>query len=119
METLGARIRKIRKQAGIGTEAFGEKLGVKSGAVYKYERNGAEPSVAALKTLSRIGGISIDELVTGEPCSVVCENSAEHEAKHNAEDAAFLDLLHQLSPGKKELAKMVLKDFVAADKHRG
>lgn len=44
---------------------LGARLNVKEGAVGKYERNDSEPSSINLYKIAQLGGISVEELVTG------------------------------------------------------
>lgn len=61
--TLGQRIAHYRKLRGITQEELGEKCGVSSQAVSKWENDISAPDITLIGTLSGIFGISADELL--------------------------------------------------------
>lgn len=61
--TMGQRISHYRKLRGITQEELGEKCGVSSQAVSKWENDISAPDITLLGTLSEIFGISTDELL--------------------------------------------------------
>lgn len=61
--TLGQRIAHYRKLRGITQEELGEKCGVSSQAVSKWENDISAPDITLIGTLSEIFGISADELL--------------------------------------------------------
>mgnify|MGYP000078884015 CR=1 FL=1 len=61
--TLGQRIQKLRKQHNLSQEALGEKLGVSRQAISRWEMDGAVPEVDKLIAMSKLFGISLDELL--------------------------------------------------------
>ena len=63
MSTLGVRIQEGRKAAGLSQEALGEKLQVSRQAVSKWESDAAIPELDKLITMSRIFGVTIDQLL--------------------------------------------------------
>ena len=67
--TLGQRIQELRKQQDLSQEALGEKLGVSRQAVSRWEMDGAVPEVDKLIALSKLFGVSINDLlgVDGTP----------------------------------------------------
>ena len=67
--TLGQRIQAHRTRLGLSQEGLGEKLGVSRQAVSKWEADGAVPDTDKLIALSRLFGISLNELlqVDGPP----------------------------------------------------
>jgi len=64
--TLGKRIAEQRKIKGMKQEELAEKLNVSAQAVSKWENDQSCPDISILPELSKILGISIDELLTGE-----------------------------------------------------
>ena len=64
--TLGKRISEQRKIKGMKQEELAEKLNVSAQAVSKWENDQSCPDISILPELSKILGISIDELLTGE-----------------------------------------------------
>ena len=70
MNTLGARIVKYRKEKGMTQETLAEKLGVSSQAVSKWENDVSCPDISLLPQLSRVLGVTTDELLTGNSSEV-------------------------------------------------
>lgn len=67
---LGLKLQEIRKQNKLSQEALAEKLGVSRQAISKWERSESAPDTENLIALSRIYGVSIDELLgNGAPAS--------------------------------------------------
>lgn len=66
MESIGNRIGRLRRQAGMTQEALAEKLGVSSQAVSKWENDLSCPDISLLPELARILGCTTDELLTGK-----------------------------------------------------
>lgn len=64
--TLGQRIQALRKQHNLSQEALGEKLGVSRQAVSRWEMDGAVPEVDKLVAMSRLFGVSLDDLIGTE-----------------------------------------------------
>ena len=65
-KTLGKRISEQRKTKGLKQEDLAEKLNISAQAVSKWENDQSCPDISILPELSKILGISIDELLTGE-----------------------------------------------------
>ena len=75
--TLGQRIQAHRTRLGLSQEGLGDKLGVSRQAVSKWEADGAVPDTNKLIALSKLFGISLNELLqvdgpppVGEPAPV-------------------------------------------------
>ena len=64
---LGENLAKYRKKAGYSQEELADKLGVSRQAVSKWERGEASPDTENLIALSRLYGVTLDELVNKEP----------------------------------------------------
>lgn len=65
-ETIGNRISKFRKAKGMTQEDLASKLGISSQAVSKWETDASCPDISLLPQLSRVLGITTDELLTGK-----------------------------------------------------
>lgn len=61
--SLGARLAQYRKQNGFSQETLAEKLGLSRQAISKWERGESAPDTSNLIALSRIYGVTIDELL--------------------------------------------------------
>lgn len=64
--TLGERIKSYRQKKGLSQEGLAEKVNVSRQAITKWENDSGIPDIDNLISLSRVMGISLDELVTGE-----------------------------------------------------
>lgn len=64
-ETIGQRIAKLRKAKGMSQEKLAEKMGVSSQAVSKWENDASCPDISLLPLLSKLLGVTVDELLTG------------------------------------------------------
>lgn len=65
-EGIGTRIRDIRKRAGLTQGVLGERLGVTASSVSSYESGEYTPSPDCLVAIAKIGGVSLDWLLTGQ-----------------------------------------------------
>lgn len=65
--TLGENLQKLRKASGLSQDEVARKLYLSRQSVSKWENGQAEPGVENLKKLSRLYGVTIDELVGNTP----------------------------------------------------
>lgn len=56
------QIRRHRQRLGMSQLALGERLGISSVAVSKWERGQSQPDIPTLKQLADLFGVSMDEL---------------------------------------------------------
>ncbi len=71
MNTIGKRIAENRKKKNLKQDELAELLGVSAQAVSKWENDLSCPDISLLPELSKILGISIDEIVQGKKESEV------------------------------------------------
>ena len=64
--TLGKRIATLRHKNQLTQDELAEKLGISSQAISKWENDQSCPDISSLPLLSKILGISTDELLTGK-----------------------------------------------------
>lgn len=69
-ESIGSRIARLRKEKKMTQEALAEQMGVSAQAVSKWENDQSCPDIGLLPKLSRVLGVSTDELLTGESSEV-------------------------------------------------
>lgn len=65
-DKIGKLIAKLRKEKGLTQRELGDKVGVGFKAVSKWERGITCPDISIINELSKILGITSDELLTGE-----------------------------------------------------
>lgn len=65
-ETIGSRIARFRKANGMTQEDLANLMGVSSQAVSKWENDASCPDISLLPQLSKVLGVTTDELLTGK-----------------------------------------------------
>lgn len=65
-ESLGQRIARLRKSKGLTQEELGDKVGISSQAVSKWETDASVPDVMLLVKIANIFDITVDELLGNE-----------------------------------------------------
>ena len=78
---LCEKLYELRRAAGLSQEELAERLGVSRQAVSKWENGAAQPELSKLVELSRLYGVSVDELLSLE----------EAEKTDESKDAAAVD----------------------------
>ncbi len=71
--TIGEKIRQARKHSGLSQEQLAQMLCVSRSAVAKWETEKGMPDIENLKQLSRILGVSLDQLLREEGGMVIRE----------------------------------------------
>lgn len=104
METFGSRLRVLRVDRGLTQEQLALEVGVGKGAISQWERDGTEPSFAALTTIARVLGVSLDELILGPHAAPTAESILK------PKEAELLALFRSL-PAKKRAAVLALLDL--------
>ena len=66
METLGQRISKLRKEKGLTQEELANKFNISTQAISKWENDYSSPDISVLLELSKILGVSVEYLLSGE-----------------------------------------------------
>ncbi len=77
---IANRLVQLRKMNNLSQEALAEKLGISRQAVSKWERAEASPDTDNLILLSRIYGVSLDELLKTEDEIPIQQEEESHEA---------------------------------------
>jgi transcriptional regulator with XRE-family HTH domain len=68
METrIGERVHRLRREKGLRRAELAKRLGVSRQRVGNWERGLNTPSFGVLPRLARELGVTVDELITGEP----------------------------------------------------
>ena len=66
METLGQRISKLRKEKGLTQEELANKFNISTQAISKWENDYSSPDISVLLELSKILGVTVEYLLSGE-----------------------------------------------------
>lgn len=64
--TIGKRIGLLRKEKGMTQEELAEHMGISPQAVSKWENDQTCPDISALPKLSKLLGVTVDELLCGK-----------------------------------------------------
>ena len=64
--TIGKRIALLRREKGLTQEELAQHMGVSPQAVSKWENDQTCPDISALPKLSRLLGVTVDELLEGK-----------------------------------------------------
>jgi len=91
MIDLGWRLYQARKRVGLSQEELAGKLNVSRQAISKWERGEAVPDVTNLIALSKLFGVTVDDLLTGtaEAAKGKGAEPAEKEEQTQQEDAYY------------------------------
>ncbi len=113
--TLGEKIRKARNHSGLSQEQLAEKMCVSRSAVAKWEAGNGLPDIENLKLLSRILGVSLDQLLQEdsalsirEPVNLALWGRGCNKVKKDRiirskfPDALIHSLLAQISPTRED-----------------
>lgn len=80
---LHERIYQLRKEKNMTQQDLADRLGVSRQAVSRWEMGTAKPELDSLTAMSRIFGITVDELLTGEQAVMEDSPAVEEKQKPN------------------------------------
>lgn len=100
MDSIGKRIRKIRKENNLSQKQLAKKLSVSQATVGHYEKNKRNPSIDNLIKLADIGNVSLDWLITGKKGNIKINNMVS-EKKSNYKTSEYKTLIEILENDKK------------------
>ena len=75
------KLQALRKQKGLTQEELAEKLYISRTAVSKWESGRGYPNIDSLKAISKLFGITIDELLSGEQVLTIAEEDTRQKEK--------------------------------------
>lgn len=101
MQKIGAFLTQLRKEQKLTQEALGEKIGVTNKTVSRWENGNYLPPVEMLQILSRLYGVSINEILSGERLN-------NEYYKENAEEYIVVDLIKRRKEAKKRLILSII-----------
>lgn len=84
--SIGNRLYQYRRKSGLSQEELAAKLGVSRQAVSKWERAEAEPNTDNLINLSKIYGVTLDELINTDPADSAARSSDSSDDEINTDD---------------------------------
>ena len=67
MQSLGDRIKNIRLELGETMEEFGARFNTSKGTINNWEKDRNKPNRSNLKAIADIGGLTVEELLYGNP----------------------------------------------------
>ncbi|QSX04818.1 helix-turn-helix domain-containing protein [Sedimentibacter sp. zth1] len=98
-KTVGRKIFELRKEKNITQMELADLLGVSYQAVSNWERGNSMPDISKLSDLSRILGISIDDLLNDEKSSTIIKNViGGTEEEYIKENEVSLDEINDIAP---------------------
>ena len=100
MDTIGTRIGRWRRKAGLTQEDLAVKLGVTPQAVSKWENDISCPDISLLPELVKILGVTFDELLTGKKEDVIMVPESQ---RKNLDDMTLRILVHSAQGDKVKL----------------
>ena len=98
MDTIGNRIKLLRKELHLTQEEFGEVIGISGGGVSKYEADATKPPEAAIKLICATYKVNYEWLVDG--------------LGDMWQGRSLEDLVEQYMAGESPLAISIMKAFV-------
>ena len=101
MQKTGIFLAELRKGENLTQDELGEKIGVTNKTVSRWENGNYLPPVELLQMLSKLYGVSINELLSGERLN-------DEHYKENAEEYIVADLLKKRKEAKKRLVLAVI-----------
>ena len=104
MNKVGNQILILRKQKGLTQSELGERLNISAQAISKWENDLSCPDISLLPELSRIFGVSIDEIVQGKKDEPVVSVLPEEQRK----DIDKMMLRVQIESGSKDHVRVNL-----------
>ena len=111
---LGARIRALRRAAGMNQKELGEKLGVSASTIGMYEQGRREPSADRLISLAALLGTSPDGLLLGKPSEEAEKEQWEQDTAGLFSDAVLVDDAGARRPAR-EAAEALLSSLPDTD----
>lgn len=94
--TIGERIKELRKGKGWTQATLAEKINISDKAVSKWESGGGNPETSQLPILSKLFGVTIDYLLTGKSNSTIVHMSKFELCAKN-DDVDLLSEINNLS----------------------
>ena len=102
-ETLfGARLRALRKRAGMTQQAVAAKLNIHRTAYTKYETSGVMPDPQGMVALAELFGVSVDYLVGRDETPALAATQSGNDVTLSLQEQQLLQIFRQLSDLEKQ-----------------
>jgi transcriptional regulator with XRE-family HTH domain len=100
--TFGDKVKKLRKGKGFSQQELAKLVGVHYSHIGRYERGDSEPSIATVKKIAEVFGVSTDYLLFDEGEGVASSKIPDKELREQFEAAS------KLSESEKQIIKEML-----------
>ncbi len=105
---------QYRKKSGLSQEELASKIGVSRQAVSKWERAEASPDTDNLILLAKVYGVTLDELLTGDPEEILNRNKQDLE-DNKTEENTETDTGKESENNEETKAKVSFKNGIHVD----
>ncbi len=105
---------QYRKKSGLSQEELASKIGVSRQAVSKWERAEASPDTDNLILLAKVYGVTLDELLTGDPEEILNRNKQDLE-DNKTEENIQTDTGKESENNEETKAKVSFKNGIHVD----
>lgn len=113
METIGERIRSLRKEKKISQKELAEKIGISNQVMYTIEKDVNEPSTKTLIKLSEILEETTDYILTGKSETAQIKNKEKEILNLIREDKGIMETLLNVLNVKKKAVQQI-NNLIAA-----
>lgn len=101
MQKIGSFLTQMRKEKNLTQEKLGEKLGVTNKTISRWENGNYLPPVEMLQILSKLYGVSINDILSGERLN-------DTNYKENAEEYIVADLIKKQKDAKQRIVLSII-----------
>ena len=105
------RLQQLRKENGYSQEVLAEKLGISRQSVSKWERAESSPEIDNLMALSKIYGLTIDELLDVSGDKVIVKNTGKKEHDFKGKMKSLLSKANDFGIYPNEAKKLLIFPF--------
>lgn len=79
---LNEKLQELRKQRGLTQEELAQALYVSRTAISRWESGRGYPNIESLKTIAKVFGVTIDELLSGDELLTIAEENNRQKGQH-------------------------------------
>jgi len=118
IETLGQRIKKARKAAGLTQEQLGAIAGVSGVAIMRYEKGQREPSGQPLLRIAQALGVDVYSLVDFDTASDMLENRINAVLQLEPKEQHLLEIFASLNDAGQDVAIERVNELAELPKYK-